>query len=485
MSKFPEGFLWGGATAANQLEGAYKEDGKGLSVPDVIKGGGLNIPRRVTDGVREGEYYPSHEAVDHYHHFREDIALFGEMGFKCYRMSINWGRIYPNGDDEQPNQAGIAFYRALFEECRTQGIEPLVTLSHYELPYHLAKAYGGWSNRELIALYERYVCTCFTEFKGLVKMWLTFNEINCLAAPFGNVFGGGILPPGDDVPLVYGNKLEWDDPSRRFQALHHQLLASASAVRIGHEVDAENRIGCMIAGRPIYPYSCNPDDALLAQQMDRRSTLYCADVQVRGAYPSWAPRLRRENGISIVTEPGDDELLAAGKVDFFTFSYYKSAAVSTDPSIPVVGGNVFYDDVKNPYLEESEWGWAIDPKGLRWYLNELYDRYQIPLMIVENGLGAVDTVEEDGSIHDGYRINYLRSHIKQMAEAIEDGVDLIGYTWWGPIDLVSAGTGEMKKRYGFIYVDKDNDGNGTLARSRKDSFFWYKKVIATNGEDLS
>ena len=485
MSKFPEGFLWGGATAANQLEGAYVEDGKGLSVPDVIKGGGLNIPRRVTDGVHEGEYYPSHEAVDHYHHFREDIALFGEMGFKCYRMSINWGRIYPNGDDGQPNQAGIAFYRALFEECRKQGIEPLVTLSHYELPYHLAKAYGGWSNRELIALYERYVRTCFTEFKGLVKMWLTFNEINCLAAPFGNVFGGGILPPGDDVPLVYGNKLDWDDPSRRFQALHHQLLASASAVRICHEVDAENRIGCMIAGRPIYPYSCNPDDALLAQQMDRRSTLYCADVQVRGAYPSWAPRLRRENGISIVTEPGDDELLAAGKVDFFTFSYYKSAAVSTDPSIPVVGGNVFYDDVKNPYLEESEWGWAIDPKGLRWYLNELYDRYQIPLMIVENGLGAVDEVEEDGSIHDGYRINYLRSHIEQMAEAIEDGVDLIGYTWWGPIDLVSAGTGEMKKRYGFIYVDKDNDGNGTLARSRKDSFFWYKKVIATNGEDLA
>ena len=483
MSKFPEGFLWGGAIAANQAEGAYLADGKGLSVPDMIKGGTVDTPRVITSAVHEGEYYPSHESIDFYHHYKEDIALFAEMGFTCFRTSINWARIFPNGDDAEPNQAGVDFYRSMFEECRARGIEPLVTLSHYELPYALAER-GGWANRELVDIFVRYAKFCFTEFKGLVKLWLTFNEINCLCAPFGNVMGGGILPPGDDVALDYGKPMLWDDEQKRYQALHHQFVASALAVAAGHEIDPENRIGCMIASRAVYPYSCNPDDMLLSQSTARFATYYCGDVHVRGEYPAWARRFWREHGIELAQEPGDAEILMAGTVDFYSFSYYKSSTVASDPSVPVATGNVFYDDAKNPYLPVSDWGWAIDPKGLRWLCNELYDRYCIPLMVVENGLGAADTVEADGSIHDPYRIDYMRDHIEQMAEAVDDGVELMGYTMWGPIDIVSAGTGEMKKRYGFIYVDKNNDGTGTLARSRKDSFYWYQKVCRTNGGEL-
>lgn len=483
MSTFPDGFLWGGAIAANQAEGAYLADGKGLSVPDMIKGGTVSTPRRITSCVHEGEYYPSHEAIDFYDHMREDIALFGEMGFTCFRTSINWARIFPNGDDAEPNQAGIDFYRSMFEECRAHGMEPLVTLSHYELPYALARR-GGWANRELVALFDRYARLCFKEFKGLVRLWLTFNEINCLTAPFGNVMGAGILPPGDDVDLDYTKPMPWDDEQKRYQALHHQFVASALAVRAAHEADPRNKVGCMLASRAVYPYSCRPEDQLLAQKMARQANFYCSDVQMRGAYPAWAPRFWREEGIELEQLPGDEAILRQGTCDFYSFSYYKSSTVSTDPTAPAATGNVFYDDVRNPYLAVSDWGWAIDPQGLRWYLNELHDRYQKPLFIVENGLGAADTVEEDGSIHDPYRIDYLRDHIKQMAEAIEDGVDLMGYTIWGPIDLVSAGTGEMKKRYGFIYVDKQNDGTGDLHRARKDSFYWYQRVIQSNGEDL-
>lgn len=481
---FPQGFLWGGALAANQCEGAYLEDGKGLSVPDMIKGGTVDTPRMITSTIHEGEYYPSHESIDFYHHYKEDIALFGEMGFKCLRVSINWGRIFPTGEDAEPNQAGIEFYRSMFQEMHKHGIEPLVTLSHYELPYALAKKYGGWSSRELVEPFVHYARLCFEEYKGLVKLWITFNEINCLCAPFGNIMGGGILPPGDNVALDYGTKVEWDDERRRYQALHHQFVASALAVKAAHEIDPDNKVACMIASRATYPYSCRPEDVLFAQKMERMANHYCGDVQVRGAYPSWAARLWREKGVHVEQEPGDAELLREGKVDFYTFSYYKSSTVSTDPTVPVGTGNVFYDDAVNPYLATSDWGWTIDPKGLRWYLNDMYDRYQVPMMIVENGLGAVDTVEEDGSIHDQYRINYMRDHIEQMAEAIDDGVDLIGYTMWGPIDIVSAGTGEMKKRYGFVYVDKHNDGSGDLHRARKDSFFWYQKVCNTNGEVL-
>ena len=483
MSKFPDGFLWGGATAANQCEGGFDADGKGLGVPDIMTGGTVSEPRHVTDGVKPGVHYPSHEAVDMYHHYLEDIELFAEMGFKCYRMSINWSRIFPQGDETEPNQAGLEFYRRVFQKCQDCGIEPMVTLSHYELPYHLAKEYGGWANPKLIDFFLHYAKTVMTEYKGLVRYWLTFNEINCLMmGAFGNIMGGGILPPGDDTPMAFA-EADWDDPQKRFQALHYQFLASAKAVVLGHEIDPGNKVGCMIAGSAVYPHTCNPDDVLAAQRKQREQNFYCGDVQVRGAYPAWAKALWAREGVSIEVSDEDAATLKAGTVDFYSFSYYMSATATSDPKL-IEAGNIF-GGAGNEYLKKSDWGWAIDPQGLKYYLEEVYDRYQIPLMIVENGLGAVDVVEEDGSIHDSYRIDYLRSHIEQMAEAIEDGVDLMGYTMWGCIDLVSASTGEMKKRYGFIYVDKDNDGNGTLERSRKDSFYWYKKVIATNGEDLS
>ena len=480
---FPENFLWGGATAANQCEGGYNEGGKGLGVPDIMTGGTVTEPRHITDGILPGRHYPSHESVDMYHHYREDIKMFGEMGFKCYRMSINWSRIFPKGDEAEPNQAGIAFYRDLFEACREQGIEPMVTLSHYELPYHLAKEYGGWKNPKLIDFYLNYAKTVMTEFKGLVKYWLTFNEINCLLmGGFGGVMGGGMLPQAEDTPMEFGD-LDWDDKQGRYQALHHQFLASAKAVMLGHEIDPNNKVGCMIAGAAVYPHTCNPDDVIAAQRKQREQNFYCGDVQVRGAYPAWAPSVWKREGIEPIEVSAEDAAtLKAGTVDFYSFSYYMSSTATADPAL-IEAGNIF-GGAGNEYLKKSDWGWAIDPKGLKYYLEEVYDRYQVPLMIVENGLGAVDTVEEDGSIHDSYRIDYLRQHIEQMGEAIEDGVDLMGYTMWGCIDLVSASTGEMKKRYGFIYVDKDNDGNGTLARSRKDSFYWYKKVIESNGAEL-
>ena len=449
-----------------------------------MTGGTVSEPRHITDGILPGRHYPSHEAVDMYHHYLDDIKLFGEMGFKCYRMSINWSRIFPMGDEAEPNQAGVEFYRRVFEACREQGIEPMVTLSHYELPYGLSKNYGGWKNPALIEFYLNYARTVMTEYRGLVKYWLTFNEINCLLmGVFGGVMGGGMVPEGpEDVPMTFG-ACGWDDPQARFDALHNQFLASAKCVVMAHEIDPENKVGCMIAGNATYPRTCNPADVLKAQREQREHNFYCGDVQVRGAYPSWAPSLWKREGVKVEVSDEDAATLKAGTVDFYSFSYYMSATASADPKASE-GGNIF-GGAGNPYLEKSDWGWAIDPEGLKYYLEEVYDRYQIPLMIVENGLGAVDEVEADGSIHDPYRIDYLRRHIEQMDEAIADGVDLMGYTMWGCIDLVSASTGEMKKRYGFIYVDKDNDGNGTLARSRKDSFHWYKKVIASNGEDLA
>ena len=484
MSHFPQGFLWGGATAANQCEGGYNADGKGLGVPDIMTGGTKTEPRHITDGILPGYHYPSHEAVDMYHHYLDDIKLFAEMGFKCYRMSINWSRVFPNGDEAEPNSAGIEFYRQVFQACQDNGIEPMVTLSHYELPYGLSKNYGGWKNPKLIEFYLNYARTVMTAYKGLVKYWLTFNEINCLLmGGFGGVMGGGMLPEGrKDVAMTFG-ACDWDDPQARFDALHNQFLASAKCVVMAHEIDPENKVGCMIAGNATYPHTCNPADVLAAQRAQRESNFYCGDVQVRGAYPAWAPSVWARAGVTVEVSDEDAATLKAGTVDFYSFSYYMSSTASADPKA-LEGGNIF-GGAGNPYLEKSDWGWAIDPQGLKYYLEEVYDRYQIPLMIVENGLGANDVVEEDGSIHDQYRIDYLRKHIECMDEAIADGVDLMGYTMWGCIDLVSASTGEMKKRYGFIYVDKDNDGNGTLARSRKDSFFWYKKVIESNGADLA
>ena len=473
MSVFRDDFLWGGACAANQFEGAWDVDGKGPSVPDMCTNGSHTSPKWVTTGIRPDRLYPSHEAIDFYHHYEEDIALFAEMGFKTFRTSINWTRIFPNGWETEPNEKGLEFYDRVFDCCKKHGIEPLVTISHYELPYALVKKYNGWASRELIEFYMNYCKAIFERYKDKVKYWLTFNEINMLLhMPF---MGAGLLfAPGENVQQV------------KYQAAHHELVASAKAVKLAHAIMPDAMVGCMLAAGQFYPRTCAPADVQAAAEADRDNYFFI-DVQSRGEYPVWAKKRMERAGIALQMEPGDEQLLKEGTVDFISFSYYSSRCTTVDPELMnKASGNAIMDAVKNPYLKASDWGWAIDPVGLRITMNSLYDRYQKPLFIVENGLGAVDKVEADGSIHDTYRIDYLRAHIEQMEKAInEDGLPLLGYTTWGPIDLVSASTGEMKKRYGFIYVDKDNEGKGTLARSRKDSFYWYKKVIASDGEDLA
>lgn len=479
---FPEGFLWGGATAANQFEGAYNEGGKGLSTADMVRfipkeergeGFSLDVSGKEIEAILAGKVdavFPKRFGVDFYHHYKEDIALLAEMGFKVFRLSINWARIFPNGDDTIPNEEGLAFYDDVFDECLKYGIEPLVTLSHYETPLNLTLKYNGWADRQVIDLFVQYAETVFKRYKDKVKYWLTFNEINIIAlSPYT---GGGVLVEEAENPMELS-----------YQAGHHQFVASALATKIGHEINPELKIGCMLARMTTYPETNNPKDIIKAQE-ENQLNLFFTDVQARGEYPGYMDRYFNENNITIHKERGDDEILKAYPVDFISFSYYMSSTISSNPSEDQVSGN-FMGGIKNTYLETSDWGWQIDPIGLRWTLNDFYDRYQLPLFIVENGLGAYDKVEEDGSIHDDYRIDYLQKHIEQMKEAVLDGVDLMGYTSWGAIDLVSASTSEMSKRYGYVYVDQDDEGKGTLERSRKDSFFWYKKVIETNGMDLS
>ncbi len=420
--------------------------------------------------VLDDYYYPNHDGIDFYHHYKEDIALFAEMGFKMFRLSISWSRLYPHGDEEIPNQKGIEFYRHVFKECQKYGIEPLVTIWHFDTPLYLEEHYGGWNNRKLIDFYERYARTCFTEYKGLVKYWLTFNEINNTIMMLN----------------LFGNQAGSKEHQEGYQQLHYQFVASARAVQIGHEIDSDNMIGCMICGITFYPGTCDPRDILANRHMWAKSIFYCGDVQCKGKYPTYATRLWKEHEVHLDITNQDLIELKNGTVDMYTFSYYMSSLETTHEADEMVSGN-FAAGAKNPYLQYSDWGgWAFDPQGLRYYLEMIYDRYERPLMVVENGLGAFDTVEADGNIHDSYRIDYLREHIMEMSKAIDNGVNLIGYTTWGGcIDLVSAGTGEMRKRYGFIYVDKDDAGNGTYDRSRKDSFYWYQKCIATNGEDLN
>ena len=471
-------FLWGGATAANQFEGGWNVDGKGASTSDMLTAGTHTIPRKITKETIDGLNYPSHEAIDFYHRYKEDIKLFAEMGFKVFRMSIAWTRIFPNGDDKEPNEAGLKFYDDVFDELKKYNIEPLVTISHYEMPFNLTKKYNGWASRNLIDFFINYCSVIFNRYKDKVKYWLTFNEINCGTMPMGGYLGLGILNEGTE-DFLHQN----DNKQIRFQALHHQFVASAKAVKLGHSINKDFKIGCMIAHMTTYPYTCNPDDILLAQKKNQLANDLCGDVQVRGEYPFFAKRYFEENNIVLDIIEEDKKILKEGTVDYYTFSYYMSNCESASGDEDKTSGNLL-GGIKNPYLEASDWGWQIDPKGLRYTLNELYGRYNIPLMVVENGLGAFDKVEEDGSINDDYRIEYLKDHIIQMKEAVKDGVDLIGYTPWGCIDLVSASTGEMEKRYGFIYVDKDNAGEGTLDRKKKKSFEWYKNVIKTNGEEL-
>lgn len=472
----PDDFLWGGAVAAHQLEGGFREGGKGLSIADVMTAGANGIERQITNGILPGKNYPNHEAIDFYFRYKEDIRLMAEMGFKCFRTSIAWTRIFPNGDETEPNEEGLQFYDDMFDELLKYQIEPVVTLSHFEMPYYLVEKYGGFRNRKLIEFFVRFAETVMKRYKDKVRYWMTFNEINnqgCVSSKWHAWTNSGILYREDeDVQTVLQ------------QAVHYEMVASAKVVKLGHEINPDFQIGCMLAMVPYYPRTCSPDDVWAAQVAMEHRLYYYGDIHVFGEYPAYMNAFRKQHGIELDMTAEDLQILKEGCVDYIGFSYYMSNTISSvevENSIKVSDG---YYTAKNPYVKESDWGWQIDPKGLRYSLNLLHQRYHVPLFIVENGFGAYDTVEEDG-IHDPYRIEYLKMHVEEMKKSVlEDGVPVIGYTPWGCIDLVSAGTGEMEKRYGFIYVDKDNQGNGTLERRKKDSFFWYQKVIESNGEVL-
>ncbi|MGE6555575.1 6-phospho-beta-glucosidase BglA [Exiguobacterium artemiae] len=479
MKTLPNDFLWGGALAAHQFEGGWNAGGKGPSVVDVMTAGEHGVARRITETIEDGTFYPNHEAIDFYHRYQEDIALFAEMGLKCLRTSIGWSRIFPNGDETEPNEAGLQFYDDVFDELLKHGIEPIITLSHFEMPLHLAREYGGFRNRKVAEFFERFAEVCFTRYKDKVTYWMTFNEINNKMDVENPLFlwtnSGVKVEPGENAMEVM------------YQTGHHELIASALAVAKGKAINPDFQIGAMISHVPIYPYSSHPEDVMLAEK-SMRQRYFFPDVQARGYYPNYALKEFEREGYAIPILDGDDEILKNGTVDYIGFSYYMSTTVKHDATVNNTGNIVnggLANGVENPYIQSSDWGWAIDPVGLRYVLNRLYDRYQLPLFIVENGFGAVDTIE-DGKIHDAARIDYLKTHIEALTEAVtEDGVELMGYTPWGIIDIVSFTTGEMKKRYGMIYVDRDNEGNGSMERMKKDSFDWYKQVIATNGQDLA
>jgi len=468
-------FLWGGATAANQCEGGFAEGGRGLSNADFVPAGKMRWDAASGKNVKlnppEDTLFPNRTGIDFYHHYKDDIALFAQMGLRTFRMSICWSRIYPNGDETEPNEAGLQFYEDVFQECRKYNIEPLVTITHFDCPMYLVTEYGGWKNRKLVDFYQRFVTTLFQRYKGLVKYWLTFNEINMiLHAPF---LAGGLIFSESE------NKQE-----QIYAAVHHQLVASALATKIAHKIDPENKVGCMMAAGAWYPYCCDPEDVLAALKSEQEQYMFI-DVQARGEYPAYIQKQFQRDGITLPIMDGDLELLKAHTVDFVSFSYYQSRVAPSKHAKDTTDGNIF-KSVTNPYLTSTQWGWQVDPLGLRTTMNQLYDRYQKPLFIVENGLGAKDFPDENGIVHDDYRIEFHRKNIQAMIDAVElDGVELLGYTTWGIIDIVSASSGQMSKRYGFIYVDLDDYGNGSGKRTPKKSFYWYKKVIASNGEDLA
>lgn len=462
---FPSGFYWGGAIAANQAEGAYLEDGKLPSTADIKSNGFFGGLKR------DAGYYPTHKAIDFYHRYKEDLALMAEANFNIFRTSINWTRIYPTGEENQPNERGLAYYEDMFKHARSLGMEVMVTISHYETPLNLVDKFGGWDNREFIDFYLKFVDTIVNRYKGIVKFWLTFNEIGNTAVIPICWDSGGIDPKSDNLQ------------QRMYQAAHNQFVASALATKLIHEVDPLASVGAMIAYKTVYPYTCKVQDVMAAEAAKRKEFFF-SDVQARGYYPSYIWRFFEENNIEIKIDEQDEELLRRYPVDFISFSYYRSRVVSVDYEEPAEKTTNTLEGLVNPYLPKTDWGWTIDPDGLRLALNELYDRYGLPLFVVENGLGAIDTVEQDGTVNDDYRIDYMRSHIAAMKEAVSDGVDLRGYTMWGPIDIVSNGTGQMSKRYGIIYVDYDDQGNGTGKRSKKKSFDWYGTVIESNGDRL-
>ena len=473
----PEGFLWGGSIAAHQCEGAWDEDGKGPAIMDFATRGAVDVPRRFTDALEPGEVYPSHYGIDFYHRYPEDIALFAEMGFKALRISIDWSRIYPMGDEEGPNQAGIDHYVRVVDELIAHGIEPIVTLFHFEMPKHLVEAYGSWLNREVIDLYVRYCETVFHALKGRVRYWVTTNEMNHID-PQSN--------PADIFTYILAGIRKEDLPEPKPQSLarmgYNMTLACARAAKVGRDVDPENKIGCVFGLTPFYPRDCDPEKVLAAfKETDR--DFYQIDALCRGKFPRYKELEWESAGIDVGIESEDEQAFAAGAVDFLGLNYYMSEVARCEGDDD--GDLGFYGGGLNPYLERSDWGWAVDPVGLRYLLNYIYRRYELPIIITENGLGAVDELEPDGAVHDPYRISYLERHLSELKKAVvEDHVDCFGYLMWGPIDLVSATTGEMRKRYGFIYVDKNDDGTGTGERVRKDSFAWYRDVIASNGSEL-
>ncbi|PPG37391.1 glycoside hydrolase family 1 protein [Pseudoclavibacter sp. RFBA6] len=481
----PDGFLWGGAIAANQVEGAWKDGGRGPAVTDVNTYKPKADPKQYAvhhvntlESIQaamadpdELTYYPKRRGIDFYHRYPEDLALFAEMGFKVLRVSIAWTRLYPTGEELEPNEEGVQHYLDFFTEMRRLGIEPLVTLAHYDPPLHLALKNNAWADRSILPLFERFVRTCFDRFGHLVTKWLSFNEIDgIIRHPFTS---GGIIEE-----TVQGSVEQ-----ACYTALHHQFVASARATQLLHEQYPNSQMGCMLTMLTTYPNTCHPDD-VAATQAKERMLFLCTDVQADGAYPRLALKALERMGVEIPFEDGDAELLREHPVDFISFSYYMSLTESVNPDAERTPGNTILG-VKNPFLTSSEWGWQIDPTGLRISLIELYDRYNKPLFIVENGLGMRDELEEDGTIHDPYRIDYFRAHFEEMIRAVDEGVELLGYTSWAPIDSISASTSQITKRYGFIHVDMDDLGRGTMERRRKDSFYWYQKVIATNGADLS
>lgn len=483
---FPKNFLWGGALAANQCEGAWNVDGKGLSVADCTTYKSKIDPKdyvaqhsiTVKDieeamNSNDEKKYPKRHGIDFFNRYKEDLALFEEMGFKTLRVSIAWTRIFPKGTEEEPNEKGLQYYEDLFKEMRKRNIEPLVTLSHYEMPLYLSNNYDGWYQREVVDMFVKFCKVVFKRYKNLVKYWLTFNEIDSIFRhPFTTA---GIVtdryPKEKQEEIIY-------------QALHHQFIASSLATKYCHEIIPDSQIGCMLTRLLTYPENSNPENCLLALK-DNRENYFYVDVQVFGEYPRYKINEWKEKGITVKFNQGDEEILKLHTVDFVSFSYYMSFVSSVDADKrEKVNGNVS-TGVKNPFLKTTEWNWQIDPTGLEYSLIDMYDRYRKPLFIVENGLGHNDKVESDGSIIDDYRIKYFQEHILAIKNAVQDGVDVMGYTPWGCIDLVSMSTCQMSKRYGFIYVDLDDEGNGTYERKRKKSFEWYKKVIKTNGNDLT
>lgn len=480
---FPENFLWGGALSACQVEGAYNVDGKTLTMPEVMQFNPKN-ERKVTKVLKitkemiekakndpDAVKYPKRRGIDFYHTYKEDMALFKEMGFKVFRYSISWARLFPNGDDKEPNELGLKFYDSVIDECLKNAMEPLITISHFDFPIVLVEKFGGWYNRELIDLYVRYCEVIFNRYKGKVKYWVTFNEINMSIKSGPKTLG--VIDEGQEN---YEEML--------FQALHHQFVAAAKVTKLAHEIDKENKIGSMVAYFTTYPYTCKPEDALAMQQDDQMKNLFYLDILNGGKYPYYSKAYFRDNNINIDIKDGDLEIIKEHTADFVGMSYYNSMISSNDENqLELTSGNV-YNVYKNPHLESNKWGWQIDPVGLRYTLNHVYDRFGLPVFILENSSGFFDELTEDNKVHDPYRVDFLRKHIEQLKLAIEDGVEVIGYTMWGPIDMISSGTSEMSKRYGFIYVDQDDYGNGTMKRYKKDSFYWYKNVIATNGEEI-